>query len=515
MRQHIMPAVAASASLLLLVSPTTALDRSVDHIRGDLSRGLLGDGTGVTIGIIDSGIDDTHSALSGNNSQGLSRLVAEGNFVPTENSNTGDDVFGHGTGVASVILSNNATHKGLAPDARYVNARVLDNGNNYNTDSWVRNGIGFALENGAEVLNVSLNYGSPFNDGQSNLDKMLDWAAEHRGAHVAVTAGNIGGSFNGSYDRVRGPGSLFNGLSVGRTGYHFSQVHADSANAFTTDGRVKPDLVAPGTSITMANDDHEITGDFTYTASGTSFASPHVAGLLAQQLDYGKTNNLSINPLVTKATMMNATKVVKDKSGSLQSPAGSASNAGVLTVTQPLSASAGAGQIDGVNLFHQYSAGEFGPGTVNSTGWDLNETGISEGSSIDYIIGTQLEAGTEFVATLTWLRHVSRTDNGNGIIDALDTFTANEALDDLNLQILKNGNLIAQSASTKDNVEHLRFTINETANYTLRVLGADITGTASTEAFALAWTGTAIPEPTTAAMMTMLGLAGIRRNRKR
>jgi hypothetical protein len=120
--------------------------------------------------------------------------------------------------------------------------------------------------------------------------------------------------------------------------------------------------------------------------------------------------------------------------------------------------------------------------------------------------------GTSLTATLTWHRHVGRTDNGNGIIDALDTFTQLMPLNNLNLEILRNGSLVAQSISSVDNVEHLDFQIDAAAQYTLRVLGANVAG--GPEPFALAWRGVAVPEPATI-LLAVLAAAAIAVGRRR
>ncbi|MCH7576637.1 MAG: S8 family serine peptidase [Chloroflexi bacterium] len=343
--------IVLTLSLLPGLPTATALNLSVPAVNGDLSRGLLGDGTGVIVGVIDSGVDDTHPALTGFDSLGQPRMVAEANFVPTEPANTGDDVQGHGTWVTSVVLGDDPIYTGMATDARFINARVLDSNNVFNTDTWVRNGIGFAIENGADVLNLSLSYFRRNSSGNSALDRIIDWAAFDRGISSAVCVGNI----NNSGSTVRGPGSAFNGVTVGATDFDFNQVASFSANAFTQDGRMKPDIVAPGTAITMANDDWETQGDFT-SASGCSFATPHVAGLMAQQIEAGRDHNLSTNPLVIKTTMMNAAaKEVLNKNGGPWFAA---------ATNQPLDTHSGAGQIDGFALAEQYLAGEHQPGVV-------------------------------------------------------------------------------------------------------------------------------------------------------
>ncbi len=131
----------------------------------------------------------------------------------------------------------------------------------------------------------------------------------------------------------------------------------------------------------------------------------------------------------------------------------------------------GAGQIDGAQLSAQYLAGEQGPGLVLPVGWDLGSIGSGPANSVEYAIAPALVAGSMLATTLTWNRHVSRMDNGNGIIDAGDTFTQSELLDNLDLAVLLNGNIIAQSRSTIDNLEHLFIPITQQGQYSLRVTG--------------------------------------------
>lgn len=500
------PFLRATVSLALLVASfalptvTFALDLSVAAIGGDQSRTLLGDGTDVLVGIIDSGVDETHPTF-GTDSLGRSQLFAEANFVTAEPGNTGDDVHGHGTWVGSVVAGQDAQHTGMAPDARLINARVLDNGNGFPNGNQVANGVGFAIDQGADVLNLSLNYFSTFSTGTDVISRMVDWAAQEMGISSVICAGNI----NSSGPRVRGPGGAFNGITVGRTDFDFDQVHSNSGNAFTQDGRMKPELVAPGTSITMANDDWETQADFT-SASGCSFATPHVAGLMAQQIEAGRDAGLSTNPLVIKATQMNsADKTVLDKAGNNWEPA---SGAGA-SITQPLDTDSGAGQIDGVRLAEQYLIGEQEAGSVMVTGWDLAE--IAGNSSLDYDLQMPLVAGTDLTATLTWFRNVDRTDRGAVGVDAADSFVI-EAIDNLDLQILADGLVIAESVSGIDTVEHLQITAAANVDYSIRVLGTSVV-VDPTELFAVAWSAVAVPEP--ASLVLLLLAIGFTRNRLR
>jgi autotransporter-associated beta strand protein len=495
-RTHHLPQIALVclwASLLGLAERVSAIDASVPFVNGGLSS-PLGDGTGVVIGIVDSGVDVLHPALAGTDSLGRPRHVGSANFVTTEPGNLGDDVDGHGTWVASAALSSDPRYAGLAPDAMFVNARVLNNNGSFSSASQVVDGIGFAITLGSDILNLSLNYNLNNSNGDSMLDLVTDWAVYERGIHVAACAGNIPPWPFGS-TRVRSPGSAFNGISVARTDAEFGRVHPDAAQSFTANGRMKPDLVAPGTSLTLANNHWEgAASDWVSGLSGCSFATPHVAGLIAQQIEYGRALGLSTHPLVVKTTMMNAArKDVLDKNGSVWQHASSHTTDGIFTVNQPLDDQAGAGQITSQGLLAQYGAGQYSPGVVPSVGWDLRTvTGVSH---IDYLFGGHLQEGSVFTATLSWLRAVTRIDDGDGAINSQDAFFQSGALDNLDIQLLANGNVVAQSVSKVDNVEHLVWSIPMTTSYTLRVSRLDVENSGPDELFGLAWNSVFVPEP--------------------
>ena len=465
--------------------------QGVQRIRGDQSRSLLGDGTDVVVGVIDSGVDATHPALTGVDSKNRNRLVAEANFVTTEPGFSPDDVAGHGTAVAGVIMADSQTVTGLAPDARLINGRAIDSNNSFQTTSWVLNAAGFAVDNGADVMNFSLNTFGVFSEGTLNIDRMIDYAAAERGVISAVCAGNISSAVNGD-PTVRSPGGSFNAISVGWTSAtnNYDQLHSGSSFGPTDDGRIKPDVVAPGHLIQTLNDDWETQNDF-QTWSGCSFATPHVAGMLAQQVDYGKANGLSTDPMALKATMLNsADKNVFDRNGGAWQAFSAADVAGVYTVTSGMDEQLGAGQIDGVNLYHQYSAGEQEAGMVSAIGWDLDL--VSDGETLEYDFDHELAGGTHLTATLTWFRDVAYTDDGDGTIDSGDAFIAS-ALDDLSLSLLLDGQLVAIANSAVDNVEHLFFELPETGNY--RLVVERLNGIGSSTDFAIAWSATAVPEP--------------------
>jgi hypothetical protein len=235
---------------------------------------------------------------------------------------------------------------------------------------------------------------------------------------------------------------------------------------------------------------------------------------MAQQIEAGRRLGMSTDPLVIKSTIMNSADKILDKQGLPWEPDSAANVGGVLTVTRPLDLHSGAGQVDGGVLSRQYLAGEQGPGLVDPIGWDLNA--ISNLQSFDYAIDPNLIVDSKLTATLTWYRLVDRIDNGDGLINAADFFQSSIPLSDLNLQILKNGQLVAESTGGRNNVEHLYIDVDRSAQYTLRVVGTSVFGSTDTpQRFALAWFGTAVPEPACLALILPAVVGACSRGRRR
>ncbi|MGH7179531.1 MAG: S8 family peptidase [Tepidisphaeraceae bacterium] len=501
-RFHIM-----TVMLCALAGPAVAAGPDVVRINGDDARTFFGPGTGIKIGIIDSGVDPTHPALSGTVTGGLPRLVSQANFVPTEPGNTGQDIVGHGTAVAGCILSRDATFFGVATDARYINARVLDSNNVYDDEHTVANGTCFALASGANLLNLSLGNFGGNTSGNSHLSLMCDYISFGLRVPITISAGNDGNTGN---PRPRGPGDAFNVFSVGATEYSaYSKVVNFSSYGPTTDLRSKPDLVAPGDLINVPNTNWETEPDF-FTWGGTSFAAPNVAGILAAQMQYGADHGLSRDPLVLKATMLNSAEKVNDRVNAPWAPGAATTTAGVFEATRPINRSAGAGQVDGMRLYQQYSVGEHEAGAVPALGWDFDAaTGVTQ---IDYHLGA-LVAGTSLTATLAWYRHVAWIDDGNDVLDGNDSFSALVPLENLNFQVYRDDVLIAQSVSGADNLEHLYLANVLAGEYLLRVLKA--TGADTTEEYAFAWFGTGVPEPAMLAPLCLAALCAARSHRRK
>ena len=137
----------------------------------------------VTVAVLDTGIDTGHEDLQG-------KIAASMNFTGTPSTN---DLYGHGTAMAGVIAasSDNSTGiAGLAPNCRLLNVKVAsDSGMVKAAD--VARGIIWAADNGANIINISLEIREP----SAELEAAVAYAWD-RGAVIIAAAGNDGRGYD-------------------------------------------------------------------------------------------------------------------------------------------------------------------------------------------------------------------------------------------------------------------------------------------------------------------------------
>ena len=242
-------------------------------------------GEGVIVAVLDTGIDDTHpdlNDLDDNPATNDPKVLVETNFTDDP---TADDGFGHGTHCASIIAGTGATYKGVAPGAWLYNVKVL-NHSGWGYNSWIINGIQYATlgpdgiaNTGDEADVISMSLGGSGSDGTDPLSLAVNWATS-QGVVVAIAAGNSGSN----YFTLGAPGVASDVITVGATDKS-DYIASFSSRGPTIDYRVKPDVVAPGVNIVAARAAGTSMGsplNSLYTsASGTSMATPHVAGAAA------------------------------------------------------------------------------------------------------------------------------------------------------------------------------------------------------------------------------------------
>ncbi|MEV0980831.1 S8 family serine peptidase [Streptomyces sp. NPDC049915] len=252
---------------------TASLDTSVPQIGAPAAWAAGYTGKGVKIAVLDTGVDASHPDLK-------SQVVAAKNFSAAKDAT---DHFGHGTHVASIAAGTGAkskgTFKGVAPGARILNGKVLDD-NGSGDDSGILAGMEWAAQQGADVVNLSLGgYDTPDIDP---LEAEVDKLSADKGILFAIAAGNEGPESVGS------PGSADAALTVGAVDGKDKLADFSSTGPRVGDGAIKPDVTAPGVDITAAAAkgsviDREVGENPAgyLTISGTSMATPHVAGAAA------------------------------------------------------------------------------------------------------------------------------------------------------------------------------------------------------------------------------------------
>ncbi len=299
------------------------------------------DGKGVTVAVLDSGIDKNHPDLVG-------KVIGETNFVTDEA--TADDLLGHGTMVAGIVAgsgaASNGKYKGIAPGANLLNVKVINKEGDGKVSDIIA-GIEWALYNGADVLSLSL---GGVNLGETNppITMAADNAAD-AGAVVCVAAGNRNNTEMGmqtdksvepavaisqlGYSKkedvyllfvpivlalkpglIDSPGDGVKVITLGSSD-NSGHVASFSGSGPTRDDRTKPDVVAPGVDIVgtvpPALEKPEYIDVYYARESGTSLSTPVAAGMAALLLQ----EEVNLTPAGVKAAMTRGAKKLNNSQG--------------------------------------------------------------------------------------------------------------------------------------------------------------------------------------------------------
>ncbi|WP_322938283.1 S8 family peptidase [Nocardioides bizhenqiangii] len=247
---------------------TATLDESVPQIGAPDAWEAGYDGAGVTVAVLDTGVDVNHPDLTG-------QIDGTASFVPGEPVT---DIHGHGTHVAGTIAgtgaASNGDHKGVAPGADLIVGKVLGGAAGEGQDSWVLAGMEWAAESGADVVSMSLGDTMP-SDGTDPMSQAVDALSEQYDALFVVASGNAGP------ESISTPAAAAAALTVGAVDKEDRLAGFSSTGPLFGSGALKPDIVAPGVDITAPRS-QEAPGAGSYqTMSGTSMATPHVSGAAA------------------------------------------------------------------------------------------------------------------------------------------------------------------------------------------------------------------------------------------
>jgi hypothetical protein len=361
-------------------SQTTCIRDIIDATR---LHHLGYDGTGIRIGIIDTGVNANHPDFEG-------RVVAAESFVRKEYGYSADvnnaaDEHGHGTWVAGVAAGKEF---GIAPKAEIISAKIFGNSSvtgNGNipleeTTAAIIAAIEYCVEQEADIINFSI--GQYHNLPWDLRQHWINQVSLEKGIAFAVSAGNSGknGIDGGT---LNNPGTALQAITVAAA-VDLHTMAGFSSTGPKPDYSMKPDITAPGISLWGPNKN----GNYT-TKSGTSAAAPLVTGAAALLLHYATSVGNEASPGTIKAALMSGA-VPMEKEGETY-PAWR-QGAGFLNASQAfeiLASSRTAGTFDLIYIHPRKLPFEPFSTLFKGQKWTFNLTVITSGSTnVSFLIPT-------------------------------------------------------------------------------------------------------------------------------
>ena len=263
--------------------------------REDAARRMIGlsaarrvaDGDGVTVAVVDTGVDRDHPNLQAALLPGfdfVDIIDGQGDFIGDKlgADEVPDDEVGHGTHVTGIIAaSGDGVPTGVAPRVRILPIRVLAtmerDGNRVGAGlvENINSGVKWAIDQGADVINMSL--GVRHEGGGLPHREVIDYAAR-RDVTIVAAAGNDG------QEVLYYPGAFPSVVAVGAMGFD------GQPSRFSTFGP-QISLIAPGEEILST-----YVGGGVAHATGTSHAAPFVAGAAALIHSMARRRNMRLSP---------------------------------------------------------------------------------------------------------------------------------------------------------------------------------------------------------------------------
>ena len=279
-------------------------------------------GAGVVVAVLDTGLAYAHPDLAGvivNPATDYAVFTGEVDVPPHDGGQ-------HGTACGGLVAAQGITNYygfikilGVAPGAKLIGGKVLTNAG-WGWDSWIIAGIEWAVARGANIITMSLGGLEVPNDGYDPTSLALE-AATQQGVTCFIAAANSQGA-----GTVSSPGVASDVITVGAstensgiwnlwgywpvnpakvTGYENDQMIFWSSGGATADGRLDPDICAPGAWGETIRPSGAIWAQF----GGTSMATPVAAGAGALVLQaYKQAHGVFPSPRVVKEILMNTAK---------------------------------------------------------------------------------------------------------------------------------------------------------------------------------------------------------------